>query len=122
MVNADPVLIALFSLTNAGFVMASGLIVGYAQRPDATILHTRAVYALAGSLGGYTISSLLGTVYGFAYPDATLLLLTAWVVAVGAALLFLVATVMLARDFIHFRRRETRFGETPGGGFERARD
>lgn len=122
MVSADLVLIALFSLTNAGFVMASGLIVGYAQRPDATILHTRAVYALAGCLGGYTIASLLGTLYGFAYQDAALLLLAAWLVAVVAAVLFLVATVLLARDFIHFRRRETRFGERPGGGFERARD
>lgn len=122
MVTADVVLIALFSITNAAFVMASGLIVGYAQRPDATILHTRAVYALAGSLGGYTIASLLGTVYGFVYENATLLLLTSWAIAVLAALLFLVATLLLARDFIHFRRRETRFGEAPGGGFERAED
>lgn len=122
MVTADIVLIALFSITNAGFVMASGLIVGYAQRPHATILHTRAVYALAGSLGGYTIASLLGTVYGFAYQDATLLRLAAWVVAVLAALLFLGATILLARDFIHFRRHETRFETTPGGGFERAKD
>jgi hypothetical protein len=122
MVTADVVLVGLFSITNAGFVMASGLIVGYAQRPNATILHARAVYALAGSLGGYTIASLLGTVYGFAYPDATLLLLAAWLAAVLAALLFLVATILLARDFIHFRRRETRFGTTRGGGFERAKD
>lgn len=116
------VLVGLFGLANAGFLTASGLIVGYSQRPRATILHTRAVYALGGSLGAYTISTLLGTVYWFAFRDAALLELTAWIVGVLGGGLFLWATVLLARDFIHFRREATRFGGPSGGGFDRAED
>jgi hypothetical protein len=122
MVSESVVLVGLFTLANAGFLTASGLIVGYSQRPRSTILHTRAVYALGGSLGAYTIATLLGTVYWFALSGAPLLNLAAWTVGLFGATLFLVSTVLLARDFIHFRRRSTQFGGSRGGGFERAED
>lgn len=122
MVSETVVLVGLFTLANASFLTASGLIVGYSQRPRATILHSRAVYALAGSLGAYTIATLLGTVYWFAFDEAVLLELTAWIIGVLGGVLFLWATVLLARDFIHFRRHPTRFGGHGGGGFERAED
>lgn len=122
MVSETVVLVGLFTLANACFLTASGLIVGYSQRPRATILHSRAVYALGGSLGAYTIATLLGTAYWFAFREAELLELAAWLVGVIGGVLFLVATVLLARDFIHFRRRATQFGGSGGGGFERAED
>jgi hypothetical protein len=122
MVNHEAVLAGLYLIANACFVVASGLILGYVNRPGTPLLHPRAVLALVASLGAYTLATILGTLYGFAYSDAGLLLAATWLAAVSGAVLFLIATVLLARDFIHFRRQDRGFPGGVSGGFERAED
>lgn len=122
MVNHELVLAGLYVLTNACFVVASGLILGYIHRPRTPILHPRAVLSLVASLGAYTLATILGTLYGFVFSEAGLLLAATWLVAVIGGILFLIATVLLARDFINFRRQDRGFPGAVSGGFDRSDD